>query len=1474
MTLLIILNIPSVQECLVKKATDIISEKTGTEVSIQHIQLDVFSGLYAKEIYIEDTRKDTLLYARQLQVDFSFWRLYRNKKVKLKKVALSDFLVRLTKETDSTDYNFQFLVDAFTSDTSEKDTTPTKFRLVINEIDLINGRFQHEILSEPDTCTLFDVNHLFVDNIQTRIGFDMQLPTLIKANVDHLSAQERSGLVVRDIESNLQFQLDSLLLHTDRLHLQTAQSDLIAQSVSYDINRGKIDADITSSTLVGSDFKCFTTSLDHLQDPLKVKAKAHLLLPNIRIDSLYAHFANSATLYAQNLVMDDCGQWQTCQYTIHNLQFKASRDITAALKKNLGIDLPAATDSLLPATLQIDAKGTLQDIDTKIHLNSYIGEIYTSGNTRYLHEAQQLSSDNHWLVRLTDLTPVTGSNLLTKAKATVESHVDWHLTEDPNMTIATTIDSLTLLNHIYDTLTIRASYAKQKHLTADVTSKDTLLSSTINLDIQHLLEEDMETHITTDIANIQPYPLHFTDTLSTLAVAGKMKVDGTGNDVNSWIGKIEIEDLTIKKDSLQLSYDHLQVAQSQQSNGKQLSVTSPVLKGTISGEYHLDHLPINAILHPYLPSLFKEEETPCQDRFDFRFSIQGLNETLAFLGLPLSQEGETTLRGELSAEDSNIKIQLNAPSLAYNDQMVTQTRLDLRTQNKQLVGALSTQLYPDKADTFYSAISSTFEIRNDSIFNNFRSITQPDTSFLQGDIRDCISFHATSDSLSNNLADNKFGDNNFSVQADIYPSTIKINGQPIHLQPASITILDKNIEVQNVGLEMNDKPVFRAHGNISEKITDTLSVSVDNLQLQTILSLLLINDLPANCAFSGNIQAAAILGDNSRFFTRNFHVDSIVYQDLYMGDMTMKAMWDNTRGGVFAKMDLVREEQHMMSIKGVVVPAKQFVKMRAQLDSIPLSLAQPFAAGYASNLGGELAANILVEGELSSPSIKGCIHFIDTKAKIDYTGVSYTISDSISLDGNYFYAKKFRIRDEKGNSLTLNGEITHNKFQTFDYNMRLNMRDFMLLNNPKAHSNTVYGNFSINGNNLLLKGTEKEATLTGSISNAENCNLNVILPESFTEAYSNDNIIYVKSEADSLSKEVEETRDTTNAFDMTADINIGLTDKASFYINVVDGAMVRGNGNLHLTYEDGNIGLYNRFTVSDGFMKVRLSGLPTKKFSIQEGSYVEFNGDPMKLKFNATASYALTADLSTLSSSFSSLGLGSTRVPVSCDLVASGDLDNLSLAYDVSLPKADDNIKQSVNSIINTDNIRIKEFAYLIGLGMFNDPSGQVENDMLMSFASSSLSSTLNNVLGNVIGDKVTLGAGVNSAKEDMSDVEVSVSVSTKLFNDRLLLSTNLGYQNQEENSSNSSFMGDFDAEYLLGKTGMFRIKGYNHTNNDFYRSSNNTQGLGFTFVRESKTLKSLFKLKNNNPSPADTTKRRDDKKRKEEKNAESDEQE
>ena len=677
-----------------------------------------------------------------------------------------------------------------------------------------------------------------------------------------------------------------------------------------------------------------------------------------------------------------------------------------------------------------------------------------------------------------------------------------------------------------------------------------------------------------------------------------------------------------------------------------------------------------------------------------------------------------------------------------------------------------------------------------------------------------------------------------------------LNGQSMTLSPSQVRWRHNHIQLANFSLLRGTENLVSMEGVISASLSDTLRLSLRQLKLKTLMSLWMTEDFYLNAILDGDIYASAILGNQMRFYTDNFLADSLSYNEIYWGDLTLNALWDNLQKGVSTRLSLRNDNREILKMGGLYIPPTKQVELSAKMDSIPLKYLSPFLSEYLFALNGLGEADLRVEGTVPNLSLRGKIFFQGAHIGVRYTGTTYSLSDTILLEGDQLKLSNFRIYDEKGKNLVLNGEIKHESFRKFNYQMNLNMKDFLLFNNARSTRNLLSGHFYANANNIRLIGNEQGAYLSGEFSNSDLSTLYIQLPDMPVEATSYRSIIYVEPAGDTLVSPLYSTNN--NSFDWEVDMMIDLTDKSTFYISLFDGAMIRGNGRIRMTYSDNKVLLYNRFQVADGYVKMKLSGLPQKNFGIAQGSFVEFSGDPRKLRFDATAVYRLTADLATLSPSFSSMGLSTTRVPVQCELNAVGTLDKMNLSYLVKLPDSSDEIVENLNSIINSDAVKIKEFAYLLGVGMFYDPSGRAKGDAFSSLASSSISSALNNSLADLLGNKVQLGAGFNSSKEDFSDLEMNLSVSTKLFKDRLLLKSSLGYQSQSADNGESSFLGNFDAEYLLTKSGMFRIKIYNHTNNDFYRIANNTQGIGFLFVKEAKRLRDFFRYRSskaNKPS-------------------------
>lgn len=188
-------------------------------------------------------------------------------------------------------------------------------------------------------------------------------------------------------------------------------------------------------------------------------------------------------------------------------------------------------------------------------------------------------------------------------------------------------------------------------------------------------------------------------------------------------------------------------------------------------------------------------------------------------------------------------------------------------------------------------------------------------------------------------------------------------------------------------------------------------------------------------------------------------------------------------------------------------------------------------------------------------------------------------------------------------------------------------------------------------------------------------------------------------------------------------------------------------------------------------------------------------------------------------------------------------MDQMNITYNISLPNANDDTQQRVNSLISTDEQKVRNFASLVATGSFYSSTasmgGNFASGLWTGIASSALSSGLSALIGNMLGDGWVIGANIDANDGSFSDVDMSVNVSRKFWDDRLTFSTNLGYRSNQSTTTDNSFIGDFDLEYRLNS--MWTLRAYSHTNDQFYRQAPTTQGVGIVYSKEAATLKRLF---------------------------------
>lgn len=172
----------------------------------------------------------------------------------------------------------------------------------------------------------------------------------------------------------------------------------------------------------------------------------------------------------------------------------------------------------------------------------------------------------------------------------------------------------------------------------------------------------------------------------------------------------------------------------------------------------------------------------------------------------------------------------------------------------------------------------------------------------------------------------------------------------------------------------------------------------------------------------------------------------------------------------------------------------------------------------------------------------------------------------------------------------------------------------------------------------------------------------------------------------------------------------------------------------------------------------------------------------------------------------------------------------------IELPNERDEIQTLVRNYISTEEQMNIQILYLLGIRKFypQESTGGTQNSNMTSSALfSTLSGQLNNLLSQVFdNNNWNIGTNLSTGDKGWTDMEIEGILSGQLLNNRLIINGNFGYRDNP--LANTNFIGDFEAEWLLNRSGDIRLKAYNETNDRYYTRTNlTTQGIGIMYKKD-----------------------------------------
>jgi translocation and assembly module TamB len=133
------LNTDAGKRLVTKKVQSYVAQKLKTKFTIGSVNYHLPNNITISKIYLPSANNDSLLYAGELTVSISLFKLIKGE-TEIKNVELKHAVVHILRKDKDSNFNFQFVIDAFASKQSKpiiKDTAELKLnlnRIVLNHV--------------------------------------------------------------------------------------------------------------------------------------------------------------------------------------------------------------------------------------------------------------------------------------------------------------------------------------------------------------------------------------------------------------------------------------------------------------------------------------------------------------------------------------------------------------------------------------------------------------------------------------------------------------------------------------------------------------------------------------------------------------------------------------------------------------------------------------------------------------------------------------------------------------------------------------------------------------------------------------------------------------------------------------------------------------------------------------------------------------------------------------------------------------------------------------------------------------------------------------------------------------------------------------------------------------------------------------------------------------------------------------------
>ncbi len=1444
-----ILSIPAIQYRISRIASEELTTALGTKTTLKRVHIRPMDRIVLDEVNIADRQGVDMLQIERLAVQYDFLALLRGK-VNIHGVQLFSPKVHLIQDSISGKMNYDFLLKLFNTGGTGK-----AVHLRINSLLIRRGQLQ------------VDPQNFSVNNLATRLSIKTITKDSIDVRIKSLSLQAQENFEINNLHMECRANRHGMRLRKFGLELPNSAISSPALTITYD-------------------------SLKHLGQPLKWKHIEASLDRGSHITPIDLHafvpplrgFTHPWTLEGEmkgnveKLDLQGGVHVPTLvelagKATVRHLDNREKTSINGSLTQGL---ITKSGLSLLAHELSLNKKDSVRFTNLgEIRLQGKVagplkdcalqGSVQTiPGNLDLLLQAQiadplhrnvtaSISSDSIALgTILGDSTfgnaamDINIKRAISRKKDSKQApHISWAVQGD--------IHELGYQDYLYQNITVDVS-GVGKTIQGELWADDPNGSLWINGDID-MRRKLPKLNFEASLEHIRLDQLNLSKRVGA-EISGQIELQCEGLHPDSIRGSLKIPTLHYRSEGHDYLSENIVLAAKTLPQGdsdsklpnRQIKLTSDFLQLDLNGRFAFKDV-VNRLknqLFANLSSLYTAKEYPANDQhqYDLRIALDKSDFIEDVLAIPFQLQGASTLHLAVDESRNTSSLRAYLPRATYG------------RNTFQSVNVMATNM-PNKT---FADIRMNQIRRGRAINLSLRTEAHEDT------VSTVLNWGNNSGATYSGRIDMQtLLSRELQPQAitTIKPTQIIIQDSIWNITPAKLTWRPEYIDIENLRVSHKDQ-LLAVHGIASRVEKDSIHLQLRDMNLKYIFSMV---NLKHSVDFGGMVTGEASMANAFKIpqLNADLVIDSYSYNDVVLGQLEVLGSWDPDEKGIHLHGSCTEEKDKVFTTDGYIYPmGTGGLDLSFKAYGVNIGFMQYYLSSITSDVQGQAWGDIRIFGPFNGIDLEGDLH-LQGETNIDILGTRYKLglldeekekdkkkytsrkpvrrvqANRLLLKPGKILTRQFTIHDMENHPGTINMTLTHNHLRDMKYDVRLQSQGMLVLDTQPSDTLPFSGHVYASGTGRIY-GKHNEMRCEAGLRSERNSNFEFVLQES-ESAYEAPFITFrdARTTWRKLPQKVEKKKEKTSDMDIYMDIQVDATPDVQMKLimdpQAEDNIVGTGNGNIRMTYHNkGDVNMYGRYTIRQGRYDFSLQEVIHKTFDINQGSSITFDGDPLQGNMDIQATYTVhSASLADLGSDVSSL-VENPNVRVNCLLNLTGACLSPEIEMDIALPNERAEIERMIRNYIGTDEQMDMQIIYLLSLGKFytqlEDDDQNQNSNMVTSVISSTLSGQLNSMISGLTNNHWNFGTNLSTGQEGWTDMEIEGMLSGRLLNNRLLVNGNFGYR--ESAMSETSFVGDFDVQYLLTRNGNLILKAYNKTNDHYYtRNSLTTQGVGIVFQKD-----------------------------------------